>query len=248
MPDELEDLKSKVAQACRILAMTGLVKEITGHVSARVPGTDEMVLRCRGEDEFGLPYTGPGAVRRMSFDGEGGDVDTAHTLPIELPIHGELLRARPEIGCVVHAHPPYTLLCGMAGIELKPVMGAYEPAAIRIAKELAIYPRSILISSRDLGQELLRCMERTNFAILRGHGIVVVGETVEEATINAIRLEHLSKVCWQLASQGLPLPEISAEDQAAFGGPTNPRVARGAEWVWRYYARLEESWTPSVVS
>ncbi|MFI5270147.1 MAG: class II aldolase/adducin family protein, partial [Chloroflexota bacterium] len=65
---ELDELKGKVAQACRILAMTGLVREITGHVSARVPGAEEMILRCRGEDEFGLPYTQAGAIRRMSFE------------------------------------------------------------------------------------------------------------------------------------------------------------------------------------
>jgi len=244
---ELEELRGKVAQSCRILAMTGLVKEITGHVSARVRGTDEMFIRCRGDDEFGLPYTGPEAIRRLSFDGEGEGLGEHHVPPIELPIHGEILRARPDIGCVVHAHPPYTLLCGMAGIEPRPVFGAYDPGGLAISRQLAVYPRSVLISSKPLAADLLKAMEGTNFCILRGHGIVVAGPTVEEATINAIRLENLAKVCWHLSHHG-PLPEISKEDVQSFlGTPTNPRVARGTEWVWRYYARLEESWTPSVM-
>ena len=243
---DVDDLKAKVAQSCRILAMTGLVREITGHVSARVPGTEEMVLRCRGEDEFGLPYTQAGAIRRMDFDGEGGDVDAAHVRPIELPIHGEVLRAHPEFNCVVHAHPPYVLLCGMAGIDLQPVYGAYEPSGLTIARTVRTYPRSILISTRQLGEDIVRTMGDSSFALLRGHGIVVAASTVEEATVNAIRFEALAKTCWELSRKG-PLPTISTEDAATFGGGPNPRVARGAEWVWRYYARLEEQWTPSVV-
>jgi ribulose-5-phosphate 4-epimerase/fuculose-1-phosphate aldolase len=245
---ELDDLKAKVAQSCRILAMTGLVREITGHVSARVPGSDgEMVLRCRGEDEFGLPFTQAGAIRRMAFDGSGGDVDAEHVVPIEIPIHGEIMRAKPDVNCVVHAHPPYVLLCGMAGIDLKPVYGAYDPSGIAIARRAKVYPRSILISSRELGEDIVRTMGDSSFCLMRGHGIAVAGASIEEATVNAIRFENLARTCWELAKAGRPLPEISAEDVAAFGGPANPRVARGAEWVWRYYARLEEQWTPGVV-
>jgi ribulose-5-phosphate 4-epimerase/fuculose-1-phosphate aldolase len=241
----VEELRAKVAQACRILAMTGLVKEITGHVSARVPGSDEMLIRCRGDEEFGLPYTQGGAIRRLRFDGSG-EAGEGYVRPIELPIHGELLAARPEANCVVHAHPPYVLLCGMAGIQLKPVYGAYDPTGLAISQKHAVFPRSLLIRSPELGQEVLRTMQGTNYCILRGHGIIVTGASIEEATIGAIRLEGLAKVCWQLSQHGR-LPEISPEDIATFSGPGDPRVARGSEWVWRYYARLEETWTPGVV-
>ena len=41
MADDVEHLRYQVATACRILGMLGLVRESTGHVSARIPGTDE---------------------------------------------------------------------------------------------------------------------------------------------------------------------------------------------------------------
>ena len=50
----VDELRYKVATASRILGMLGLVRESTGHVSARIPGTDEMWVRCRGGDEQGL--------------------------------------------------------------------------------------------------------------------------------------------------------------------------------------------------
>ena len=65
MADELDELRWKVATACRILGMHGLVHESTGHVSARIPGTDEMFVRCRGGDERGLLFTDVDNVRRV---------------------------------------------------------------------------------------------------------------------------------------------------------------------------------------
>jgi ribulose-5-phosphate 4-epimerase/fuculose-1-phosphate aldolase len=50
MADEVAALRRKVALSCRILAMMGLVKETTGHVSARVPGTDRITVLGSGVD------------------------------------------------------------------------------------------------------------------------------------------------------------------------------------------------------
>ena len=71
MADKLEELRANVAVSCRILGMLDLVRESTGHVSARIPGTDEMWIRCRGGDELGLTFTGMHNVRRTDFDGQG---------------------------------------------------------------------------------------------------------------------------------------------------------------------------------
>ncbi|GMA59951.1 class II aldolase/adducin family protein [Alicyclobacillus fastidiosus] len=60
----------KLAVACRILAMEGLVDEILGHVSVRVPDTDEMLIRCRGPYECGVAYTQSDAIQRVTFEGE----------------------------------------------------------------------------------------------------------------------------------------------------------------------------------
>ncbi|MCM2532886.1 class II aldolase/adducin family protein [Neobacillus pocheonensis] len=56
MSDSLNTLREKVAIFCRILAMEGLVDETLGHVSVRIPNTDEMFIRCRGEEENGVRY------------------------------------------------------------------------------------------------------------------------------------------------------------------------------------------------
>ncbi len=238
MDDALHALRTKVALACRILAANGVMGDITGHVSARIPGTDEMLIRCRGDAEEGIAYTTPEAVRRLTFDGAGDDVGPEHERPLELPIHGEVLRARPEVGAVVHAHPPAVLLCGLAGIELRPVFGAFDPGALSLAiAGIPVYPRSVLIRTPALGREVVAAMGDRDVCILRGHGIVVAGATVEQATLRAIRLEQLARICWQLAQRG-PLRDIPPEDLAEFADYRAGRaLPRADEWAWRYQVR-----------
>jgi ribulose-5-phosphate 4-epimerase/fuculose-1-phosphate aldolase len=240
--DDVEELRRKVAISTRILAMEGLVKDHTGHVSARVPGADEMLIRCRGGEERGHLYTGKHHVRRVDFDGQGGDMDSEHARPFETPIHGELFRARPEVQCVIHAHPTYTLLCGITGLLLRPIFGAYDPGMLRLATEgVPVFPRSALISDKEIAAQMLGSMGTRDVLVLRGHGITVAGRSVEAATTMALRLEGFFKLTWMIASAGLTAPDISAEDLAGFsrGAPregTGWQTLRGVEnWVWDHY-------------
>lgn len=214
------------------------MRDITGHVSARLPGSDEMLLRCRGEDEYGLSFTTASQVRRLGFGGEGSGLGKKHVKPLELPIHGETYRARPEVGAVVHAHPTATLLCGLAGIELRPIFGAYDPYATGVAAAgVPVFPKAVLIDSPELGAELLQAMGGHDACLMRGHGVTVVGATVEQATIRALKLEALAQVTWQLASAGKTVPDLPSDELAAFAGAGGP-IPGGERWLWRHYVRL----------
>jgi 3,4-dihydroxyphthalate decarboxylase len=64
-----------------------------------------MLIRCRSDDDYGVLFTRDSDVRRVDFDGQGSDLAGRYEVPKELPIHGEILKARPDVGCVIHAHP-----------------------------------------------------------------------------------------------------------------------------------------------
>jgi ribulose-5-phosphate 4-epimerase/fuculose-1-phosphate aldolase len=100
MSDVNEELREKVVLSCRILAMEGLVEDILGHVSARTADRSEMWIRCRSQDEQGVRYTIADGVRRVDFDGKGSHLEERYRIPNELPIHGEIFKQRPEVGCV----------------------------------------------------------------------------------------------------------------------------------------------------
>ncbi|MGI8926867.1 MAG: class II aldolase/adducin family protein [Tepidiformaceae bacterium] len=249
MADVLAELRAKVALACRILAQQGLVRDIIGHVSARVPGTGEMLIRCRGEDEYGLRFTTTGQVRRLDFDGHGDGLGAAHVAPIELPIHGEIYKARPDAGAVVHAHPRAALFCGLAGIELRPLFGAYDPYALELAAAgVPVFPRSVLIDSAAVAGDLIRVMGAHSVCLMRGHGIAVIGDTVEQAAVRALKLEALAEVAWQLAAAGRDVDAIPPEELASFTARSEGKgvIPGGERWLWRHYARLAEEDVPAL--
>ena len=53
----VQELKEVVAESCRILGKLNLTKEATGHVSARIEGTDKVLIRARGPEEEGVRFT-----------------------------------------------------------------------------------------------------------------------------------------------------------------------------------------------
>lgn len=54
-----------------------------------------------------------------------------------------------------------------------------------------VFPSSVLISTVELGQQVADLMTDTDTCMLRGHGVVAVGTTVQETTVRTIRLEAL---------------------------------------------------------
>lgn len=248
--DDITLLREQVASGCRILARQGLVHEVAGHVSARIPGTDRMLIRGRSAAERGVRFTTTEAIRTSGFRGEGHD-STEWELPLELPIHGETYRLRPDVNAVVHAHPTYCVLCSVGGVPLEPVYGAYSSGGLRLAlKGVPTYPRSRLIDDVESAHELIKAMDGRSVCLMRGHGIIAVGRDVPEAVLNALHLERLAFVSWQLRLAGATPDRISAEDEVFFtrpyrksmGADTNVATdrERGADTYWRWMSYVAE--------
>lgn len=194
-----------------------------------------MLIRGRGRDESGLLFTKSSDIVLADFEGallhKRGELKT----PNEACIHGELYKARPDVGGVVHAHPPSIVLTSMAGIELRPIYGGYDPQSMRLAlRRIPVYPSSLTLHSKDQVHEMLNVMGQSEICILRGHGIVVVGKSVEEATIRSIKLDHLAKMNLQAAVLG-SVAVISPEDTEAFL-TRRGESGRSVDPLWRYYS------------
>ncbi|HEY1569945.1 MAG TPA: class II aldolase/adducin family protein [Pseudonocardiaceae bacterium] len=236
--EDVDALRAEIAQACRILAVEGLVDGILGHVSVRVDD-DHMLIRCRGPREHGLLFTEPADVRLVDLDGHGTELTDGYAVPNELPIHGETLRARPEVNAVVHAHPPAVLACGIAELPLRPVFGAFNIPAMRMAHDgIPTYQRSVLIRRPDLAKQMLAAMGDRPVCVLRGHGITTTGSTVREAVMRALNLNALASVTLTVAMTGRTAADIPEQDVAelpdlgsAFNDDAN----------WRYFVAKAQS-------
>jgi ribulose-5-phosphate 4-epimerase/fuculose-1-phosphate aldolase len=164
-----------------------------------------------------LLFTLDDDVRLVDLDGHGDDLGS-WSVPAELPIHAEILRARPEIDAVVHCHPPSVLAAELAGVALRPVFGAYHIPAARLALDgIPVYPRKVLVRRAELGRELVAAMASATVCVLSGHGIVTVGSgphAVEQAAVRALSLDVLSRVNVEQARLGGQADDLRGEDVA----------------------------------
>lgn len=243
-------LAGRVAAACRVLARLELTRAATGHVSARIPGEDRMLVRARGPEEKGVRYTTTEEVIEVDFDGKVvGDAAQGLAAPQEIFIHSEIYKARPDVYSVIHMHPPTVVLFTICCKPLLPLYGAYDPAGARMAMDgIPTFQRSVLINNPDLGGQLARAIGNSNVCLMRGHGVTSTGPNVEEAAIAMIRLNDLATINYQCQMLGDPQP-IDEEDQKviaaskstvkshADGAP--PRGAEAA--LWRYYCEVTDS-------
>ena len=229
-------LHATVATACRILAHQGLAADVLGHVSVRLDA-DRILLRCRGPQDRGLLFTVADDIREVDLDGRG-DLDGGYAVPNEFHIHTELFRARPEVQAVVHAHPRDVVIADLAGVELRQVFGAYNIPASRLAHQgVPVYPRSVLVRTPELGRATAAALGHSDACILRGHGVVTVGESVQHATMRALDLAELSRISADVALLGgrpQTVPEDDRQELPDLGSSFND-LSR-----WRHYAgRLE---------
>ncbi len=240
---EIEQLRGRVARACRVLGRLDLTKAASGHVSARIPGSKNIMIRARGPGELGVRYTEEDQIVEVGLDGNlTHKNDAGLKSPIEVFIHTEIYRKRPEVHGVIHIHPPTVVWFTICSKPLLPLFGAYDPASLQLALDgIPTYGRSILIDSPQLGADVAHAMGDARVCLMRGHGITTAGPSVEEAALAAIQINELATMNYHAHLLGEPTP-ISKEDQEIFRGlerapvskDGNPPTGRPGA-LWRYY-------------
>lgn len=229
-----ESPRQLVALACRVLAHLGLVEDILGHVSVR-NGQDSLYVRSRGPNERGLLFTEPADVHEVPLTGDTTLPD-GYQAPNELPIHREVLSARPDVQAVVHVHPPEVVAADLAGLTLRPIVGAYNIPALRLARDgIPVYPRGVLINRPELGQEVAAALGKSQVCVLRAHGIVTTGVSVQQAVVRALNVTALARITLMADRHGTPpdLPEADVAELPDLGSTFND------ELIWRHHvARL----------
>ena len=226
------DLRERVARACRVLGHAGLAEANSGHVSARIPGTEHAFIRARGPGERGLRYTQPSDVIEVDANGDAASgTDPALKSPIEVFIHTALYRARADVHAVIHVHPPTVVLFTICEVPLLPIFGAFNPSALRLCLEgIPTYDRSILIKTPELGADVAAAIGGATVCLMRGHGVTAAAATIEDAAIAVIQLNELAEMNYRARLLGTPRA-ISLADQETFSGEAVNRNAA----LWRFY-------------
>ena len=188
-------LKDKIVTSTRILVRERLIGPF-GHPSVRIPGTDLIaVLGHTHDDVKDLAQTNPGDVVVMNLDGEV--VEGAMDAPGERFMHTEIYKVRPDVGAVIHAHPMHCIAFSMTDVPLAPVWHL----CTLFADGVPVYDSAVQIDNPERGREVAAALGDRKGVLLKGHGLTVVGSSIEEATVSSVNLERSARL--QIMARGL---------------------------------------------
>jgi L-fuculose-phosphate aldolase len=202
-----EALKKKLIVAGNILAAHGQADFTRGHISARLPGKNPRFIMK--PHSVGLDELTPGNI--LTIDLDGNVVAGKARRHSEVFIHSEIYRAREDVGCVIHSHPPYAVALSGTGRAFR----ALSQAGALFYKSVGLFDGTInLIRTPEMGAAVAEALGPHRAVLLKNHGVAVIGATIEEAVIGAISLENAAMIQMVTEASGTPAADFSDADIA----------------------------------
>ncbi|XP_061117902.1 alpha-adducin isoform X7 [Conger conger] len=196
-------LRCKLAAFYRLTDLFSWSQLIYNHLTVRLNSEQERFLIV----PFGLLYSEVSASSLVKINLQGEIVDRGSTnLGVNqagFTLHSAIYAARPDIKCVVHIHTP----AGAAVSAMKCGLLPISPEALSLGEVAYHDYHGILVDETEKVMIQKNLGPKSKVLILRNHGLVSVGETVEEAFYY---IHNLVTAC-----------EIQVRTMASAGGPDN---------------------------
>jgi ribulose-5-phosphate 4-epimerase/fuculose-1-phosphate aldolase len=200
----------ELAAASRILADHG-VFDAAGHMSMRHPGHPERFLMSRA---LAPALVTADDILELTLECEVCDAGGRHAF-LERFLHGPIYRARPDVMAIAHGHPPSVIPFGLVAT---PMRATYHNAAF-LAEGVPVFDirerfgaTDIVVNSAERGAALAEALGDKSVLLLRAHGVVVVGPSLQAAVFRAVFTEVSARVQLQAAALGGPIAALDAEE------------------------------------
>ena len=220
MRDDLQSLREQILDAALIIDNQGLVQGY-GHVSARIPGRDAMLM---------TPRRGPGLLEdpdeMLVIDFNGRKLEGDGDVAIEVIMHGAVYAARPDVGGIVRTHSKFA---NVLSILRKPPRAVHGFGTF-LGMEVPIFDKPFLVSNAELGREFVATLGNAEAILVRGNGNLIVGRSVPEATVKAIFLEEACELQYLAYTVGEPA-YYTPDELAVRSEPGYDHFGR----AWDYY-------------
>ena len=209
--EDRQHRKERLAAGCRLFARFGFDEGVAGHITARDPEfTDTFWV-----NGFGMSFGLIKASDLIRVNHKGEVVEGNHPVnAAAFAIHSSVHAARPDSVGAAHSHSTYGRAFSTLGRKLDPI----TQDACAFYNDHALYEDYGGVAvDLDEGQQIAKALGHYKAAILQNHGLLTVGQTVDEAVWWFITMERSCQV--QLLAEaaaartGQPL-KIIAEDSA----------------------------------
>jgi L-ribulose-5-phosphate 4-epimerase len=222
----VEKTAQEAAAVTRLLVSQGIL-DYSGHVSARIPGRDAFVIQIGSQSRAEVA---PDSMLVVDYDGKVIEGDGQP--PSELPIHLEILKARPDVQAVLHSHMELAIaFTMMEGVKLVPM----RARASRWKSGIPTDPDPSHIKYPEQGRALAKTLGPHHAVLMRAHGLTLVAESAQALFIDAVHFKENATAQMQALQAGAkPLPLTDAEIEQI-------EKMEMRDWhikkLWNYYVR-----------
>jgi L-fuculose-phosphate aldolase len=210
MPDRFLAERKQVMETAKELERLGLVAVSNGNVSMRVGSAAERLMAITPTS---VPYARITPEDVVVVDEEGEPVEGELPPSSETQLHAAIYQARPDVQAVIHTHSVYATVCAVAGLDVPPIvdeMVIYLGGPVRVAEYG--FP-----STRDLADKAVEALGDRQAVLLRNHGMVASGASLDDALAHCRMVERVAQVFVMAAHVGqvTQLPPGSVANERA---------------------------------
>ena len=192
--------RQSIIDACRSMNALGINQGTSGNISLR---HDSGLLIT----PTSVPYETM-QPEQIVFMGQDGSFDPTQRPSSEWRFHLDILKARPEINAVVHAHPPYSTILAIMGLEIPPI---HYMIACAGGDTIRCAPYATF-GTQELSEHAVRALEDRLACLLEHHGMIAIGPSLSKAMWLGVEVETLARQyhgCLQIGTPRLlPKAEI----------------------------------------
>jgi L-fuculose-phosphate aldolase len=184
--------RQSIIDACLQMNRLGINQGTSGNISLR--HEDGMLITPTS-----TPYEAmkPGQIVFMKLDGA---VSPKQRPSSEWRFHRDILKLRPEVNAVVHAHPPYATMLAIMGMEIPPV---HYMIACAGGDTIRCAPYATF-GTEQLSQHALGALEGRSACLLAHHGMIATGPSLAKAMWLAVEVETLARQYYGCLQIGTP--------------------------------------------
>jgi len=193
--------RQSIIEACLQMNRLGINQGTSGNISLR--HEDGMLITPTS-----TPYEAmqPEQIVFMNLD---GTFDAKQRPSSEWRFHRDILKARPEVNAVVHAHPPYATILAIMGLSIPPI---HYMIACAGGDTIRCSPYATF-GTQELSQHAVTALEGRSACLLAHHGMIAIGPSLSKAMWLAVEVETLARQyhgCLQIGTPPL-LPKAEIE-------------------------------------
>ena len=229
--------KASLAAAFRMFSKAGLDEGVAGHITVRDPGEPDTFW----VNPFGMHFSmiKSSDLVRVSHEGQVVEGDRAVN-GAAVAIHCAVHAARPDVLAAAHAHGPYGKTLSSLDMTIEPL----TQDACAFYDDIGTYAdyRGVVLSSEE-GERIGRALGDKKAVILRNHGMLTVGESVDSAAWWFLTLERTAQSQLMAYSAGAGLGskpiQIDPEEATATRGQVGFELAGWFQFqpIWERISR-----------